>query len=221
MIVAMLSAEPVGSALEKAKLLGGEVLALTAQHFAREAAADETTRAHFIAEAAKLPDDLGKKALFQMARAWSFKDPEAALSSMGDIFTNEDQLKRVKEGLVGEWAKREPQQALAWLGENPPPDLVDQQALIWKRWAIELPEAANQWLMQQGDSPALAETIVRQIQSRQLNQTLGLGGRAARREAEALRRTYRVWATAKPEQAADWLTKADPQIALVLTRSEP
>ena len=221
MIVAMLATEPAASALEKARLLDREVLQMTARHFAMETGADEDQRARFMAEAAKLPDDLGKEALFQMARAWSFADPEAALSSMDSIFKGEEEQKRVREALVGEWAKRDPQQALAWLGSNPPANLVDQQAFIWKRWVTEMPDPANLWLTQQGNAPALAETIVRQIQSRRLKQTLGIGGRAARRETEALRHTYRVWAEARPGQAAEWLKNAGPEVALTLTSSEP
>lgn len=221
MIVAMLATEPAASALEKAKLLGPELLPMTARHFAMQAGTDENQRARFIAEAAKLPDELRREALFQMARAWSFVDPEETLSSVGSIFQDEEYQRRTKEALVGEWAKRDPQQALAWLGANPPADLTDQQASIWKRWVTEMPDSANLWLTQQGDAPALAEKIVRQIQSRQLKQTLGIGGQAALRETDALRRTYRLWAAAKPDQAAEWLRTADPQVALTLTGSEP
>ena len=221
MISAMLVTEPVGSALEKAKLLGDEVLRMTMSHFAGAAAGDEEKRAIFIAEAAKLPGEYKDMAVFQMHSDWALDDPEKALSSVEGAFDNEDLKKRAAETIVSTWAKRDPQQALAWLGANPPPNLIEQQASIWKRWVTEIPDSAQLWLSQQGDSPALAETIVRQIQSRQLNQTLGIGGKAARREKEALRQTYRLWAMAKPEQAKEWLKNADPQVVLTLTSSEP
>lgn len=221
MMVAMLAAEPPASALEKAALLGGEVLNLTALHFARSSAADDAARASFITAAAKLPEQMRNHTLLQMALAWSSADPDAALAGVDGIYESEDLRRRARSELVRSWGTRDPRQALAWLGENSPPDLVGQQAGIWKRWVTEQPDAANQWLTQHGGTPALAETIVRQIQSSTMNRSLGIGDKQVKREAEALRQNYRTWSAAQPEQAAEWLKKADPQIALTLTSSEP
>jgi hypothetical protein len=221
MMAAMLAAEPPASALEKASLLDGQALLLTSLHLALHSAPDEDARAGFIAAAAKLPEKMRNDSLLQMARAWSLADPEAALAGVDGIFEGEDLRMRARSELVRTWGTRDPQQALAWLGVNPPPDLVDQQAGIWKRWVTEQPDAANRWLSQHGEPPALAETIVRQIQSRTLNTTLGIGNKSAKREAEALRRNYRAWSAAQPQQAAEWLKKADPKIALTITSSAP
>lgn len=221
MMVAMLATEPPASALEKAALLGDAVLKETALDFARTSAGDEASRASFIEAAARLPENVRNETLLQMARTWSFAEPEAALSSLGSIYESEDLRKRAQEALVRGWGTRDPNQALAWLGANPPPDLVSQQANIWKRWVTEQPDAANQWLTQQGESPALAETIVRQIQSRTLNSSLGIGDKHAKREADALRRNYQTWAATQPKQAAEWLKKADPSIVLTLTNATP
>jgi hypothetical protein len=220
MLSDLLANETPEAAMEKAALLGKEVLQCTLTDLSTKMAMDEESHAEFMDLLEKFPADQRQKMLEHFALTWCASDPAKGLAGLKDLIPDEGARNKLRDRTLDRWGRSQPAETLAWMDSHPQDAAIGKQAFVWRGWVEKRPGDALAWLESHGEDVVLAETIVRHLQSHGANDPFSRAA-SAQRQAEGLRRSYQVWSRAKPEEAAKWLATADPKIAATLRTPAP
>lgn len=220
MLSALLEKETPVAALEKSELLGKEVLHSTLLGLTRKMALDEAMHPEFFKLLEKFPEDQRDKMLLRFTETWCASDPARALDGLEGLIPDEVKRNELRDRSLKRWGRSQPADTLAWMAAHPEETRSEDQAYVWREWVDKRPEDAMDWLESRGEDAALAEALVRHLQTHGSNDPFSRPV-STQRQSEGLRRSYQVWARADAEEAARWLASADPRFAASIKNPAP
>lgn len=221
MLASTLMTEPAASAMEKSKLLGEAISRSVAINFAQAMGGEAESRAEFLSAISSLDKKPRQDAIGTMIRVWSGEAPEEVLKGWNDLPIDGEQQKPLLHDVLKLWGKREPAKAVEWMTAHPEMADLGQVQGVYKTWQENdaTATAAERWLLGRSDAGAFAADIAKQMHSESLNNTMGLNWSGlSQEEIQHNRQThYRIWAQAKPDEAARWLESIGPEAAKSFT----
>jgi hypothetical protein len=219
MMPSTLMSESAASAMEKSRELGDGVSLAVARTLAQTMADDASSRAEFVAAIAGLDEKARQDAIGTMIITWSTRAPEEVLGKWDELPISGEKQKPLLETTLKLWGKREPAKAVEWMTAHPEMADRGQVQSIYKIWLESDAAIAERWLQGRSDPGAFAANIVTQMHSESLNNTMGLNWSGlSQEEIQNNRQThYRIWAQAKPDEAALWLESIGPEAAKPFT----
>jgi hypothetical protein len=219
MLPSTLMSESAASAMEKAKLLGDGISSSVAMKLAQAMSGDAKSRAEFLSAISSLDKKPRQDAIGTMIRVWSSQAPDELLKEWNDLPIDGEQQKPLLNDVLKLWGKREPAKAVEWMTAHPEMADLGQVQGVYKTWLENDAATAERWLLGRSDPGAFAADIAKQMHSESLNDTMGLNWSGlSQEEIQHNRQThYRIWAQAKPDEAARWLESIGPEAAKTFT----
>ncbi len=219
MLPSTLMSESAASAMAKAKLLGDDISLSVAMKLAQAMSGDAESRAEFLSAISSLDQKPRQDAIGTMIRVWSSQAPDELLKGWNELPIDGEQQKPLLNDVLKLWGKREPAKAVEWMTAHPEMADLGQVQGVYKTWLENDAATAERWLLGLSDAGAFAADIAKQMHSESLNNTMGLNWSGlSQEETQNNRQThYRIWAQAKPEEAALWLKSIGPEAAKSFT----
>ena len=219
MLPSTLMSESAASAMEKSKLLGDAVSRAVAMNLAQAMGGDARSRAEFLAAISSLDNKPGQDAIGTMIRVWSSQAPDELLKGWNGLPVDGELQKPLLNDILALWGNREPAKAVEWMTAHPEMAELGQVQRVYRTWLVNDAATAERWLQGRSDSGAFAADIVKQMHSEALNDTMGINWSGLSQEDLDNNRQshYRIWAQAKPDEAALWLESIGPEAAKSFT----
>lgn len=219
MLPGTLMSESAASAMEKSKLMGDGAPLAVAMTLAQTMADDAASRADFLSAIAGIDGKTRQDVIGTMINTWSWHAPEEVLEQWDRLPISGEQQKPLLETTLKLWGKREPAKAVEWMTAHPEKADLGQVQRIYRTWLEKDAATAGRWLEGRGDPGAFAADIVKQMHSESLNNTMGINWSGlSQEEIQSNRQNhYRIWARAKPDEAALWLESIGPEAAKSFT----